>query len=76
MVTPITMTLFLPILSASLPATGLPAEAKTKIIENRLPASISERESDWLTSGSEIPSVATIIAGMRFASGAMKMAGR
>ncbi len=76
MLTPITITVFLPILSESLPATALPSDAETKMTEKRLPASISEREKVCLTSGREIPTVATTIDGTRLASGAISVVGQ
>jgi hypothetical protein len=45
--------------------------ATIKATEKRLPASISEREKDCLTSGRAIPKVATTIDGIRFEQGTM-----
>ena len=42
------------------------------ITENELPASIADRENDCLISGRAMPSVATIIEGMRLEHGTMQ----
>src|SRR5215468_553701 len=61
-----------PILSARRPAMPLVIAAIAIITENRLPASTAERENDCLISGRAMPSVATIIEGIRLLHGAMQ----
>ena len=64
-------TVLRPYLSANRPATLLVTAATIIRTENRLPASISERENESLISGKAMPKVATIIDGMKFEHGTM-----
>ncbi len=69
-------TVFRPITSARRPAMPLVRAAMIIITEKRLPAATSEREKVPRISGSAIPSVATIIDGIKFEQGTIKMESR
>jgi hypothetical protein len=49
----------------------LETAATMKIVENKLPAAISDSERDCRTSGRAMPKVATIMDGMKFEQGTM-----
>src|ERR1051326_6683101 len=72
-VTPATNTRLRPIRSERRPAKPLPIDAKIKINEKRLPALISERRSDARGWGGAPPSVATLMDGIKLASGGTKI---
>lgn len=55
---------------------GLATAATIKITEKRLPPSNSDRDSDCLTSGRDIPRVATAMEGRRLAQGAISVVGQ